>query len=476
MIKIISFILLFCNINNVLANDVFFLNSKSLKSEIQKDPARIKEIQNNFINSQINENNILEEFQPKLTGSYSYQKTNQSFQNFFPVISRLSNFATAIEKEFQSGIKASIGNVSYRRKYGNNIPETRNALFFSTNIDLYKNFLGRISKSKVKNVKLQKEINLLQQKIDSKIFELSILRIYYKLILNEEAILISNKLLQLSKKQLKDLQKKYNNKIATIDDLERQKLEVISRDNKILSLKKERELYFKDLKRLLPNLADNDLKLSQYDYQKIENNFLKLAANISARKSAPMELTFYDDILLKEKESYKMQKKIADTHSDTDIALNAEIHRFDGNNSLTDSYENIPANKDDKYYNIGAEITIPFGKIKKDNEKLKIKSSNLSYLIKKEKLLADLDIYHLEFIANVKLIYRSLENQNNSAKSSKIILNESHKKYNQARLSLQRLLDDENMDLEVSLSRISISESFLDIIFNYLTIFTLIDV
>ena len=156
MIKIISFILLFCNINNVLANDVFFLNSKSLKSEIQKDPARIKEIRNNFINSQINENNILEEFQPKLTGSYSYQKTNQSFQNFFPVISPLSNFATAIEKEFQSGIKTSIGNVSYRRKYGNNIPETRNALFFSTNIDLYKNFLGRISKSKVKNVKLQK--------------------------------------------------------------------------------------------------------------------------------------------------------------------------------------------------------------------------------------------------------------------------------------------------------------------------------
>jgi hypothetical protein len=87
-----------------------------------------------------------------------------------------------------------------------------------------------------------------------------------------------------------------------------------------------------------------------------------------------------------------------------------------------------------------------------------------------------LDIYHLEFIANVKLIYKSLENQRISAQSSKIILNESRKKYKQARLSLKRLLDDENMDLETSLSRISISESFLDIIFDYLTIFTLLDV
>lgn len=476
MIKIISFILLFCNINNALASDVFFLNPKSLKSEIQKDPARIKEIQNNLINSQINENNILEEFQPELTGSYSYQKTNQSFQNFFPVVSPLSNFETAIEKEFQSGIKASIGNISYRRKYGNNNPEIRNALFFSTSFDLYKNFLGRISKSKVRNAKLQKEINLLKQKIGSKIFELAILRIYYKLILNNEAIIISSKLLKLSKRQLRDLQKKYDNKIATIDDLERQRIEVISRDSAILSLQKDRELYFKELRKLLPNLSNKDLKLSQYNYEEIERKFLKLSANIHKKKSAPKELTFYDDILLKEKKSYKMQKKILSTHSDIDIAFNAEIQRFDGNNSLNDSYQDIPANKDDKYYNIGAEITIPFGNIKKDNEKLKIKSRYLSYLIKKEKLLADLDIYHLEFIANVKLVYKTLENQRISARSSKIILSESRKKYKQARLSLQRLLDDENMDLETSLSRISISESFLDIIFNYLTIFTLLDV
>ena len=146
ILKIISTILLFCNINNALASDVFLLNPDSIEQQIAQDPARINEIENYFINSKINENTILEEFQPKLTGAYSYEETNQSFQNFFPVISPFTNFTTSIDKSFQSGIDTSIGNVSYRRKYANNRPETRNALFFSTSIDLYKNFFGRTSK------------------------------------------------------------------------------------------------------------------------------------------------------------------------------------------------------------------------------------------------------------------------------------------------------------------------------------------
>ncbi|MDA7705584.1 TolC family protein [Rickettsiales bacterium] len=459
-----------------MANDIFFLNPQTIKKEIFKDPARIKEIENYLINSKINENTILENFQPKITGAYSYEETNQEFENFFPVISPSTSFETAIEKTFQSGIEASIGNISTRRKFGTARPETRNALFFNTNIDLYKNFLGKTSKSQVKNVKLQKQIANLQKQIDSRIFEFAVLKIYYDLILNSESIRISEKLLKLSQKQLKDLQKKYNNKIANIDDVERQRIEVISRDSKILSLKKEKEIYLKRLRQLLPNLSDKNIKLSKYNYNQIERKFLSLTDMISSKNKAPKEFTLYDEILKKEKKSYKMQKKINSTHSDIDISLNAQIQRFDGNNSLSDSYENIPSNKDDEYYSIGAKVIIPFGKVKKENEKLKIKSSHLSYLIKKEQLLSELDSYHLEFISNAKLLQKSLKNQKISAKSSKIILNESRKKYKQARISLQTLIDDQNMDLETSLSSISISQRFLDLIFNYLTIFTLLDV
>jgi len=476
ILKIISTILLFCNINNALASDVFLLNPDSIEQQIAQDPARINEIENYFINSKINENTILEEFQPKLTGAYSYEETNQSFQNFFPVISPFTNFTTSIDKSFQSGIDTSIGNVSYRRKYANNRPETRNALFFSTSIDLYKNFFGRTSKSKVKNAKLQKEISSLQKQIDSKIFKFAILRIYYHLVLNQESINVSKKLLKLSEKQLADLRKKYQNKIANIDDVERQKMEVMTRRSRILSLEKTKEFYLKQLRQLLPNLSKKEIQLSKYDYDKIEKRFLKLFSYISSKDLAPKEYSLYDEILAKEKSSYKMQKKINSTHSDIDVKLNAEIQRFDGNNSLSDSYDNIPANKDDEYYAIGAEITIPFGKVRRDNEKLKIRSNYLSYLVKKEKLLSELNSYHLEFIKNSNLLQKSLKNQKISTKSSAIILKESRRKYKQARISLQRLIDDQNVDLENSLSRISIYEQFVDLIFNYLTIFTLLDV
>tara|TARA_Y100000385_G_scaffold75583_2_gene76494 strand:+ start:936 stop:2366 length:1431 start_codon:yes stop_codon:yes gene_type:complete len=476
MIKIISIIVLFCNINNLFAYDIFLLNPESLKAEIEKDPARIKEINNYFINSKINENNILEEFQPKLIGSYSYQETNQEFKNFFPVVSPFTNFKTSLEKSFQSGVTASVGNISYRRKYGNTRPETRNALFLSTSIDLYQNFLGKKSKSEVKNAQLKREINSLQKQIDGKIFQFLVLKIYYNLVLNQESIQISKKLLRLSEKQLKDLKQKYNNKISAIDDVERQRMEVMNRRSRILSLKKSRELYFKSLRQLLPNLSDKKIKLDTYSYDKIENIFLALTSIIVTNNQTPKEFTLYDEILKKEKKSYKMQKIINSTHGDIDFKLNAEIQRFDGNNSLSNSYENITTNKNDEYYSIGAEVTIPFGTVKKQNEKLKIRSSYLSYLIKKEQLLSQIDSYHLEFVVNAKLLQKSLENQKISSKSSRIILNESRKKYEQARISLQRLIDDQNMSLETSLSRIAISEQFLDLIFDYLTIFTLLDV
>ena len=476
LLKIIYIALLFFNINNAIAKDIFLLNYDSLKDEIAKNPTTIKEIEKYFIDSQINENSILETFQPKLTGSYSYQETNQGFKNFFPVISPLTNFETSFQKTFQSGIEASIGNISYRRKYGSSRPEARNALFLSTSIDLYQNFLGKKSKSEVKNAKLQREISSIRQKIDSKIFQFSILKIYYNLILNQESIKISEKLLKLSEKQFNDLKKQYKNKIAAIDDVERQRIEVATRNNKILSLQKSRELYLKSLRQLLPSISDKQIQLDIYDYNKIEYNLLKLIEFISLKDKAPKELTLYDEILKKEKKSYKAQKKIDSTHSDIDFKLNAQIERFDGNNSLSNSYENIPSNKDNQYFSIGAELTIPFGKIKKQNETLKIKSSHLSYLIKKEKILSRLDSYHLEFIANANLLQKILKNQKISSRSSKIILNESRNKYAQARISLQRLIDDQNADLENSLAIIVISEQFLDLIFDYLTIFTLLDV
>jgi len=134
------------------------------------------------------------------------------------------------------------------------------------------------------------------------------------------------------------------------------------------------------------------------------------------------------------------------------------------------------SNKDSQYYSVGAEIVIPLGRVKKNNERLKIKSSHLSYLTKKEKLLSELDSYHLDFVNNSYLLRESLKNQTITVKSSEIILNESRKKYKQARISLQRLIDDQNMLLETSLTKIAISRQFLDLIFNYLTIFTLLDV
>jgi outer membrane protein TolC len=475
-LKIISITLLFCNINNALSSEIFLLNPNSIKEELKKNPARIKEIENYFINSKISNNDILENFDPKLTGSYSYEKTKQSFQNFFPSISPYTNFTTAIEKSFQSGIDTKIGNISYRRKYVSNRPETRNALFFKTSIDLYKNFFGKTSKSKVKNAAFQIEISDLQRQIDSKIFQFLVLKTYYDLVLNQESINISERLLKLSKKQFKDLQKKFKSKIADIDDVERQKIEVTTRHSKILSLKKEREFYLKQLRRQLPNLSQKKIKLSKYNYDQIERKFLDLTFSISSKISTPKEYSLYDEILVKEKQSYQMQKKINSTYSDIDVKLNAEIQKFDGNNSLSDSYDNISSNKDSQYYSVGAEIVIPLGRVKKNNERLKIKSSHLSYLTKKEKLLSELDSYHLDFVNNSYLLRESLKNQTINVKSSEIILNESRKKYKQARISLQRLIDDQNMLLETSLTKIAISRQFLDLIFNYLTIFTLLDV
>lgn len=472
----IIFILISFYVHQANSQEIFILNPKSLKAEIANNPIRINEIESDLIDSQIDENDILETFSPQLVSKYQYQQTRQSFDNFFPVMSPYSEFEVGLEKTFQSGIEAAIGNMSYRRQYGAFSPESRNSLFIRTSIDLYKNFFGRTSKSQVKNAKLQSEISQIQSEIDKKIFEFLLLRTYYNIILNNEALKISKKILKLAQSQQKDLKNKLKNKIATIDDLQRQNLEILSEKAQILSLKKQRELYFKSLRELLPNISNKNLKLGDYNYDEIENKILKLILFIKSIDKTPLKYSLYDEILLKEKQAYKMQKKIDSTYNDIDVKLNAEFQRFNANRSLTDSYENIPSNSDSSYYNIGAEITVPFGKVLTKTEKLKNRSNYLSYIIKKEQLLSQLDAYHLEFIENANFLFSMIENQKSSSKSSKIILRESSKKYQQARISLQRLIDDQNNDLKTSLDRILISEQVLNLLFDYLTIFTLLDV
>lgn len=455
------------------SNETFLLNRETLFREALKKPPTIREIENSFIISKINENEILEQFDPVFESDISYGENNRSQRfSFIPIVSPTTNFSAGIKKKFTRGVTAGIYNISQRQKYGSLGVDTTNAVALQFSMDLYKDFFGRKSKAEISNAFYQKEIAKLQSQIDKRVFSINLYRTYLTIILKEEAIKISKKLLNLSKEQAKDIKKRYQNGIAQIGDLERQKLQVIDRKNEILLLKKEQQIYIRNLQELLPSIANKNIELSNYATKDLKQEIAIFINKISSKAQAPMEYTHYDEIVNYRYKAYLQQKKIDSTHSDMDLELYSEYRKSNTNDSLNDSYRNSPGNIQDNSYEVGLKLSIPFGAIN-ENEALKNKLTKSSYLVNKHETFAKLNSYHIAIKQNLEYLKQALKNQGKNSQSFGVILKDSQKKYSQARIKLQDLIDDQNQNLLNKIFALDIEAEIVAQVCDYITVFTL---
>lgn len=462
------------------------ITEKSLVGLAQKDAPSLDQIESRLLQ---NEANYKREIDAE-TGSSAYAGYNhittkeRAVIPFIPIYSPINQYQMGVRKPTKYGVSADLS-ASVDQRSGSSAANTFSDIHttiyaLTLNFDLWKNLFGNLTRKKLENARLSVESAKLRRAIEKKSFEITVRRLYWSLVANSEKTRISEGLLKASMAQANDARKRERASIADPGEVARYNAQVAQRKGTLLYLKHEREQYLKRLKDLLPKLQDEPITLGEYNLDRTLGEVMQCAGVIQSQKETPMEFTRYDEIVALLKEIRFNQKKIDNVYDDVDVSLAATVKQTglgsEGRNddyegSYEDSLEDIREN-DRSGFEAGLFISVPLGKKVNGTEDV-IEAYNQKRLgaeiVNTE---SNITTSHRQISESVKILREVIETQKTNNKQLLIRVKEMRKQYQQARIGVNALIQDEDSLASSALSLVDVQLSVLNTFFDYFSIFT----
>lgn len=448
------------------------LTEELIKKEVNNAAPNTLAIEASFLSVDFQREAFEENFDFNLVGSANYYKTNEnSFSSFAPVSSPIKSYKVGIEKGLSSGMKLGANTFSeqYTNSYVNKGTTTGFGVQFT--MDLYKNFLGRLTNSQRSLLKETVQRADLQKNIQKKAFYQSLRKVYWSLVANNEQIKISQELLSLSQKQLKDSKKKYQNKIAEISEVSRSESQVADRRSRIINLQYQREVYIQQIKELLPSISNKEIVLGPYSIKETSNQLFSCIAQISNFNEPPLQYSSYDEILKSLQSEFTHQKKITSAYNSPNIQLISEVRRLGKIEGYSDSWDRLSDNGSTTF-RAGVELSIPLGGSTTKSKELQELLDKKRFISQKEEIVGRVNAYHSQVVKNINLLQKVIEQQNINSQKLAITLKHTKKKYNQARVSFRDLILDQDALLSSNLLEVQSQLAIITTLLDYFTVYT----
>jgi outer membrane protein TolC len=468
--------------------NTFSLNEKTLLSLAKQESSpEIEKIEASFHNTHSKQGETEESFSPELFGTASYAETNErAIIEFQPIFSPVKQAQLGVRQKSSYGLAASAyvmtdqrsATVPFTGKLEN---ATTSTIAFTMQLDLWKDILGRESRAKLESVGLEKKMARLRKDIELKAFTISLRRLYWSLVANNEAIKISNKLLITSKKQLTDTKLRLKNSVAEADEVARYEAQVASREGSILYLQYQKETFLKQLKKLLPSLATHEIKLASYDLNKTMDDVLACTATIASKPSTPYDYTLYDETVALLRSIKSNKALINSRYADPDVKLFGTVKSTGVNSEGTSGSSfrgtyggsfNDMSDTNRTGYEVGVSFSMPLGSVKEGTKRAK-------ELYDEKRLLASINATdaqvistHQQLVKSIGLLTQVIRSQKVNSKQLAKRLKLMRKKYTQARVSVSDLVNDQDALLNSELTTIDTELQILYTLFDYLVIYT----
>lgn len=441
---------------------------------------QLDEIKSTMLESEFQTKQADDALGVEVYGSYNRSKTKEdALISLMPVYSPITQYQVGIKKNFKYGLQANLYSSVDQRSTEN---DTYKDLFTTThalelNIDLWKDLFGRVTRRKLENAQLMSKQSQLQADINEKVFRVSLRRLYWSLVANNEKLNISKNLHKTAIKQAKDARRRKANSIADKSEVARYESQVAARDGSVLLLEYERENILKQLRSLLPELNDSEIELGKYSLNKTVFEVLECTALIDKMPSVPYEYTQYDELTKLLRTVQSNQESIDNSYDSIDLGLSATFKETgvssndDGDNTYSGSHSDAMENMKSGV-STGLMLTIPLGKklsdtsdVKKQYNKLRLKAS-----------IANVDnnlvSTHKQISKSIKILGNVIKAQKVNSKQLSIRLKEMNKKYSQARIPVNALIQDQDALLSADLSVVDTQLAILNTLLDYFVVFS----
>ena len=416
-------------------------------------------------------NQVEDAFTPEfiLSAQYGENKSRQ-LNRFVPVTSPIKGAkmgfkkATSFGLQFQTHIFAEQFTNNFLRR------STTVGAEFDLSLDLYKDIFGRSTRKKLKNLQLESEVSAAENIIATHQFKINLLKIYWGLVANNESINITEQLIAQAKKQVSVTAEKVRNSVSDRGTLARTKSLLSARKGSLNSLEYQRSNLLRTIRELVPEYSDKEIVLGDYDIQKTIQDLFVCTNKLQQNLQAPLESTLFDDIAVKNLDVAIRDKAIARIHDDVDLKLNVKAQLNGKDFSYSDGVTNL---QDDprSVTTVSLMFSAPIGGQKKKTSKNLENVASLKNKIAKEEIDAKLKAYHVEILQSIKVLESALLNQNNNTASLRESLKSSRTKFNQARITIEQLVGEEDAYFSSELSNIQTNLSIIHTVLDYFTVF-----
>lgn len=473
------FLLLFFIPTLLFAKEIFVINENTLKDLMNENVPSIEKINSLITQSNFNRNKYNEKFSPFVNAGFGYSNVNGDFYdsysgNFYDPYKK---FNIGLNQNLPAGISYSLGmkngfakSYSYANGNGNNYFQYDTSAEAKISFDLWKNLLGITDISKRLSLKLNEDEILEQANLEKTKFFNEIRKIYWGLNLNNSLKNIYERLIKQAEIQAKNVEKMYNSSVADKGDLARAKAVVNIRKSDLLLVKYNIKKLKQNLSNLIPELNDKELKIDFSTYEKTKNRIKSCLNSIGLNTDIPFNLTSYSTILGYKDKRIKEDLKSLKRYSGPDIKLDISATSLGFGDINKDSIEDM-TNVERRDYTIGLNFSMPFGKTYSKSKEDQVKLAKMQYNYEKKEIISNLTSFYNYFFGSINGLISVKNEQEQYRDNLRIRVETMRKKYNQGRISLSELIQDEDSLFESELMVVRTKYNIINLLLDYLSIF-----
>lgn len=458
------------------------LDENDLIEMAQKQNPTLSDIEANYLSSQVRSEELNDKFGFELYSGYNHENTKEKASiSFQPVFSTVNQYKVGVKKYTKYGavldLSRSVDVRSAQKNY-TDLTTTTNSL--NIQIDLWKDFMGSMTRAQVDNLEDLKKKDELQKSISVSTLKNNARKLYWSLIANTEKLKITNRLYETSKKQAANAKKRKANSISDKAEVASFNSLVHQRKGQILLLKYEREILLKQLRDLFPQLNSKDISFAKYNLDKTIFEVLECTAKINAQESIPYSHTKFDEVVQILRKVEQRQNKIDSKYDDIDLALNLTLKEVgvgsettDNSNykgSYSDSIDDLNDN-DRSGMSAGILLTIPFGEDKASTAAVKEELTKKQFHSQLSSLESNVKATHEQVRMSVKILSEVIKEQKLNSKELQVRVSEMQRKYNQARIPEYALIQDQDSLLQSDLNVVDTQLTVVTTILDYFSVF-----
>ncbi len=460
----------------------FVITEETLQAKVKAQNPTLSEIESTFLASKINAEEMKDRFGYEFYTGASHANTKEkALISYQPVFSNVNQYQMGVKKYTKYGVVLDLNrSVDVRSADDNYTDLTTTTDKFGIQMDLWKDFMGAITKSNFENLQDLKKKDELQEEISKNVLSVNVRKLYWSIVANSQKIKITQNLHETAKKQAADARRRKAASVSDRAEVARFESLVHQRKGSLLALEYEREVLFKNLRDLFPDLNGKEFKLGDYNIDKTIFEVLSCSAQIDGQKQVPFEHTKYDEIVGLLKSVQGRQLKVDEKYDDIDLKLDLAFQRVgvasetdDDSNysgSYSDSVEDLRDN-DRSGFSAGISLTIPFGENKKGTTAVKEAYTEKQFDANISNLETNVLSTHKQVQKSIKLLNSLIKEQRSNSKQLAIRVKEMKKKYSQARIPEYALIQDEDSLLQSDLTIVDTQLMVVNTILDYFAVF-----